>query len=88
MKHPMIMSHRKSKWASAPVLVVAISSPDPTIDPAKMSLVPSFSVYQGVWGGFLTFEFVGLIGQGILLVKFSFRKSNSWGDEAGSQLAN
>jgi len=89
MKHPMIMSHRKSKWASAPVLVVAISSPDPTIDPAKMSPGPKFfSIPRVLWGGFLTFEFVGLIGQGILLDKFSFRKSNSWGDEAGSQLSN
>ena len=84
----MIMSHRKSKWASAPVLVVAISSPDPTIDPAKMSPGPKFlSIPRVLWGGFLTFEFVGLIGK-ILLVLSSFRKSNSWGDEAGSQLAN
>ena len=64
IKHPRIMSQRKSKWASAPVLVVAISSPDPTIDPAKMSPGPKFlTIPKGLSGGFWIFVFVGFIGK-------------------------
>ena len=47
------MSHRKSKCATAPVLVVAMSSPDPTIEPAKMSPGPKFLIIpSGLFGGF------------------------------------
>ena len=88
IKHPMMMSHRKSKWASAPVLVVAISSPDPTIDPAKINPGPKFlSIPRVFCGGLCTFEFVGLIGKVGLLVLSSFRKSSKWDDGVGFQCA-
>jgi len=52
MKHPIIISQRKSKCASAPVLVVAISSPEPTIDPARISPGPKFfGIPRTVRGG-------------------------------------
>ena len=41
MMQPMRISHSSQKPASAPVFVVAISSPDPTIDPAMISPGPS-----------------------------------------------
>ena len=84
IKHPRIMSQRKSKWASAPVLVVAISSPDPTIDPAKMSPGPKFlSIPKGLSGGSWTFVFFGLIEKIGLLVLSSFRKSSKLDDGVG-----
>ena len=64
IKHPMIMSHRKSKGFS-PSSGCGNEFTDPTIEPAKMSPRPKFLVYQVLWGGFLTFDLVGLIGQGI-----------------------
>ena len=73
------MSQRKSKWASAPVLVVAISSPDPTIDPAKMSPGPKFlSIPKGLSGGFWIFVFAGFIGSISYSVFLVFVNPASW----------
>ena len=55
----MIISQRKSKCASAPVLVVAMSSPDPTIDPARISPGPRFREMAAIpCGGSLISEFI------------------------------
>ena len=52
---PMIMSHSSQNPASAPALVVAINSPDPTIEPAIIIPGPSRrSVAPSVRGGSLT----------------------------------
>jgi|TARA_Y200000002_G_C22349635_1_gene524471 hypothetical protein len=57
-----MINHKKSKWASAPVLVVAISSPEPTIDPAKMSPGPKFfKIPRKLLGGVLISVFKMLI---------------------------
>ena len=37
----MIISHKRTKPASAPTAVVAMSSPDPTIEPAMISPGPN-----------------------------------------------
>ena len=66
MKHPIIISQRKSKCASAPVLVVAMSSPDPTMDPAKINPGPKFlRIPNVVLGGFWIFEFLEFIEKGL-----------------------
>ena len=50
---PIIISQRKSKCASAPVLVVAINSPEPTMEPARIIPGPMFSnIPLSVVGGF------------------------------------
>ncbi|GIT38638.1 MAG: hypothetical protein Ct9H300mP7_5590 [Verrucomicrobiota bacterium] len=42
MMHPRMINQRKSKPASAPVRVVAMSSPEPTIEPARIIPGPMF----------------------------------------------
>ena len=52
MTHPTTINHNNQNPASAPTFVVAINSPDPTIDPAIIIPGPSLrSVADKVRGG-------------------------------------
>ena len=48
-----MMTHNRANPAAAPVLVVAMSSPEPTIDPAIINPGPRrLRTPTKVWGGF------------------------------------